>query len=648
MTAPRNAEVAALAADDRLEDAAALAEQLGDHGDAAALWERACRYDRAAVAALAAGDATRALLCAARASDPALLERAIVPLAADPGAAARAAEDVVAAGHPVAAGKLRLAAGDAGGGARDLEQGQAWLDAARAYQRADDVRSAARCLESAIAQGVSPGVARLSLGKLLAGSGRDDAASRVLQQIAPDAPERPGALALLRAIFTRRGLDGAVGEIEREMTTHGLPLDAPASAPPAAPDRQPSPAVAAATERLFGRYDVARQIAVTPTARVYEAVDVVSGRRVAVKVFAAAGLRDAGRDALLRFEREAQALGQLRHPSIVPLEAWIPEGPAVVLGWMAGGSMAELLARGPIAPARAAEITGAVLVALGEAHRRGILHRDIKPANVLFDEAGGAHLADFGTAHVSDLAATVTTGIIGTLAYMAPEQRAGEAATIQSDVYGAGALFWHALTGAPPGADLPFLSPELDESARAVARRLVGSVEERPEDAGSARALLASVAWPLTVPEARAAKLPSQRPPAPRSPRLEALDGPRYRDTLLEREILVLGADPPTLERVLPFARADHPALAAVLAHHADVATLWIDAAAGATLEGPLDDAGRALLRAALGALHRAGGVHGCVCPAHVAIRGGQPVLRFALEPRASSADDDLAALAAL
>ena len=129
-----------------------------------------------------------------------------------------------------------------------------------------------------------------------------------------------------------------------------------------------------------------REVAVTPHARVLEAIDRVTGERVALKLLA--GLdHEGGRDAFLRFEREARALAQLRHPHVVPLRAYHPEGPAIVLAWMAGGSLAERLLREPFAPARAVEIIWAVLSALGEAHRLGILHRDVKPTNVLFDDA---------------------------------------------------------------------------------------------------------------------------------------------------------------------------------------------------------------------------------------------------------------------
>jgi serine/threonine-protein kinase len=368
-----------------------------------------------------------------------------------------------------------------------------------------------------------------------------------------------------------------------------------------------------------------------------------------LKLFAASTLKDAGRDALRRFEGEAVALGKLRHPSIVPLRAFLPEGPAVVLAWMAGGSLADMLSAAPLSPARAVEITHAVLGALSAAHRRGILHRDIKPANVLFDEAGAAYLADFGTAHVSDSAVTVTAGVIGTLAYMAPEQRAGVPANIQSDIYGAGALLWHALTGAPPGAGLSFLSPELGPEHRAIAERLVATEDQRPSDAEAALALLRSVSWPRQVPPPRAGTARAEPQKRRESVRLESLGDARFRDVLLGRTVLVLDADETTLERALAFARADHPNLAAILALRPDDHTLWVEAFDPSPLTRALSDAELSELGEALAALHRAGGVHGEVSAASLAERGGRVMLRFPGKPAPSAdAQTDLGDLAAL
>src|SRR5262249_36954156 len=121
-----------------------------------------------------------------------------------------------------------------------------------------------------------------------------------------------------------------------------------------APSDEPAPAASDTADEgplLFGRYATVREVAHTPHARVVEAIDRITNERVAVKLFAAMG-SDSGRDALLRFEREARALAQIRHPNVVPLRAYLPEGPAIVVAWMTGGSLADRLRGDPIAPAR--------------------------------------------------------------------------------------------------------------------------------------------------------------------------------------------------------------------------------------------------------------------------------------------------------
>ena len=124
-----------------------------------------------------------------------------------------------------------------------------------------------------------------------------------------------------------------------------------------------------------------------------------------------------------------------------------PDG--LILGFSdPGGTLERMLTTtGALAPARAVEIASGMLAALGEAHRLGILHRDVKPANVLFDEAGGARLSDFGVAHLGDVSTTATAGVFGTLAYMSPEQREGRPATARSDVFAAGTMLREMLTG---------------------------------------------------------------------------------------------------------------------------------------------------------------------------------------------------------
>ncbi len=313
-------------------------------------------------------------------------------------------------------------------------------------------------------------------------------------------PERAEALPLLRRCLAELGLEEAARTLRDEMRKLGVAEEAPSSEPLARPadPTQGGPLI-------LGRYETVREVAVTPHARVLEALDRITGDRVAVKLLAGLGEAE-GRDALFRFEREARALAQLRHPNVVPLRAYHPEGPAIVLAWMPGGTLADRPDGDRLAPARAVEIACALLSALGEAHRLGILHRDVKPSNVLFDDMGAARLSDFGAAHLGDLSSTATAGAIGTFAYMSPEQRLGRPASIASDVYGVGVLLGLLLTGVAPGPVTDRLDPlpsachpDVDEAHdTVVARLLQEDPQKRPADAfgGAPPAPPSGMRWP--------------------------------------------------------------------------------------------------------------------------------------------------------
>ncbi len=147
-----------------------------------------------------------------------------------------------------------------------------------------------------------------------------------------------------------------------------------------------------------------------------------------------------------------RALQPLDHAAIVPVRDFYPAGPTVVMAWMEGGTLEQMMGRGSIAPARAAEIGSSILSALGDAHRLGILHRDVKATNVLFDATGAARLSDFGAAHAADASATVTAGDLGALAALSPEQREGREVTARTDLFAVGVLLEAMLAGTRPGA----------------------------------------------------------------------------------------------------------------------------------------------------------------------------------------------------
>ncbi|WP_254507511.1 serine/threonine-protein kinase [Anatilimnocola floriformis] len=178
------------------------------------------------------------------------------------------------------------------------------------------------------------------------------------------------------------------------------------------------------------------------------------GREVAIKMILRGELaRQAERE---RFQAEAQAAAKLDHPGIVPVYevGEINGRPYFSMKFIRGTTLAQRLAEGPMPSREAAKLLVTVARAIHFAHEKGVLHRDLKPSNILIDEQGQPHVTDFGLAkQISDEPSLTKTGaILGTPAYMAPEQAAGNRGQVgpQSDVYSLGVVLYHMLTGRPP------------------------------------------------------------------------------------------------------------------------------------------------------------------------------------------------------
>jgi WD40 repeat protein len=221
-------------------------------------------------------------------------------------------------------------------------------------------------------------------------------------------------------------------------------------------DREAPPAPA--TGRL-GRYELRGEVGRGSFATVYRAWDPGLGREVAVKVPRPEFLADpAGRERALR---EARSAARLRHPAIIPLYEAGQDGETayLVYEFIAGPTLAERLRQGRPGPRPAAEWAARLADALDAAHRAGLVHRDVKPANVILGPDGRPLLADFGLALQTDALATLTqTGdVLGTPAYMSPEQAAGRShlADGRSDVYGLGVVLFEMLCGRVPFSGSP-------------------------------------------------------------------------------------------------------------------------------------------------------------------------------------------------
>ena len=229
---------------------------------------------------------------------------------------------------------------------------------------------------------------------------------------------------------------------------------------------------------------------------VFAARDLRDGREVAVKVLAAQLDHEIWR---ARFEREAEVLGQLRHPHIVALlEAGeTDEGEQyLVMERVKGPSLAQRL---PLPEAEAVAVAMQVCEAVGHAHHHGVVHRDLKPENVLLDEAGQVKVADFGIARTLRAGPPLTQAgeVLGTPDFIAPEVREGAAPDARADVFSLGVLIHLAVTGRVPRGTLAGLSASL---AGVVRRALSAEASERFADAAE----LGEALRCLGTPELRA------------------------------------------------------------------------------------------------------------------------------------------------
>ncbi|MGE2833490.1 protein kinase domain-containing protein [Mycobacterium sp. SMC-4] len=203
---------------------------------------------------------------------------------------------------------------------------------------------------------------------------------------------------------------------------------------------------------LDGRYRVDGLIATGGMSGVYRGLDLRLDRPVALKIMDS---RYAGDDHFLtRFQREARAVARLKHPGLVAVYDQGVDGrhPFLVMELVEGGTLRELLReRGPMPPHAVAAVLRPLLGGLAEAHHAGLVHRDIKPENVLISDGGDVKLADFGLVRaVAEAKITSTSVILGTAAYLAPEQVATGETDARGDVYAVGVLVFELLTGRTP------------------------------------------------------------------------------------------------------------------------------------------------------------------------------------------------------
>jgi len=278
----------------------------------------------------------------------------------------------------------------------------------------------------------------------------------------------------------------------------------------------------------LGPYEIVAPLGAGGMGEVWRARDTKLGREVALKSLPAAFAADGER--LARFRREAQALAALNHPNVASIYGLedAAGAPCLVLELVEGESLAARLARGALPVREALAVGVQVAAAIEAAHDRGIVHRDLKPGNVMVSESGTAKVLDFGLAKSEPAAAagtdsaedatrtslgapTVAGAVLGTAAYMSPEQARGQAVDRRGDVWSFGCVLFEMLAGRPPFAggtvadllarilerepDWALLPAGTPHRVRDVLRRcLRKSADERPRDIRDVRLELAEIA----------------------------------------------------------------------------------------------------------------------------------------------------------
>jgi len=199
-----------------------------------------------------------------------------------------------------------------------------------------------------------------------------------------------------------------------------------------------------------GKFRIEAQVSSGGMGTIYRATDVESGQLVALKVLRQALAAD--RAFLQRFRREVAALQKVQHPNVVRIYDVGAEG---ALHYYAmeylPESLSDLLRRGPVGLPRALEVAAQAARGLAAVHAANIRHRDVKPSNILFDAEGTTKVADFGIAKLSDATRVTQTGVIvGTPAYMAPEQVEDTSVDARADIYSLGVVLYELVVGRPP------------------------------------------------------------------------------------------------------------------------------------------------------------------------------------------------------
>ena len=671
--------ITSLTAEGRHAEAAALATNAGEHLRAAKLYAEVWSWSEAMLAAEAAARPDLVYEYAIAAGDRARLAQALEGLLGHDELARAAAQLARDKGRSRDAGRLLESTGALSEAAEAYLEASEIFDAARCHEARGAYRDAGKLYEKRLREEPEDAEAALRLGRILASFGRYDHAAKALQRAEASDAHAVRALRLLVACFAAKRLDEAAAQCLERLRSAGerVPVTVSEFLEATYGDSDGLLALSDEGDRgqlIAGRYRVIRPLGAGATGRVLLAHDGFYDREVAVKVLTVGG-GATGRDAYERFAREARVAAGIDHPNVVGVFEFNPDGPFLVMEYMAGGTLADRLtaAEGRLSLPVTRHVLMGILGALAAVHGRGVTHRDLKPANVFFGPTGDVKLGDFGVAHLTDLGATLTGAMMGTLAYMSPEQITGSTRpSAATDLYALGVLAHRMLTG-----DLPFRGPDFvtqhlndtpptvsavspalgDVYDELVATLLAKDPSSRPSSADEVRALVEALPWEDPEDDAIVAATVPIAEPAPAAPvdpedeaeaRFgEVSDGLVF-DRLLQREVVVESIDAARAARLRELSAADHPYLQAVYEVDEDTGTAHLERPSGEALDGALTGEALAQVKQALGALHARGVVHGEITPESIRLGQHRAVLMLPSANASGSVEDDTAALDAL
>jgi eukaryotic-like serine/threonine-protein kinase len=647
----------------RHADAAKRALESGQPARAADLYEKLWDFRSALTAARAANDLPRAMRYAIELHDSELTQTLMAELTATDEGKHAALDILTRMRRHADAAPLAEQLGDINRAIDLYTRARRELEAARLLEASGRDRDAGRLLERALdlASEGERAPLQLALGRILARRGAYPEATRLLQDARKHPELRSEAqrhlIATLAAMGLRDGARDALLELRASNPDISADLDTylrewrdQVAERKASRDR----------EVVAGRYRIERLLGAGASGRVFLATDEVAGRSVALKMFFASGAR--GGAAYERFVREARLASTLRHPSLVEVYDVSVERGFLAMEYLAGGSLAQRIASGErMTATQIRHMALDIIGGLEAAHHRGVVHRDVKPANIFFDARGTSKLGDFGVAHLVDLGQTQTGGLIGTLAYMSPEQITGAPISIAADLYALGITLFEVVTGRLPFLGPDFVAQHLGEEAPLatsvaegiapgwdplLADLLVKNPRERTPTLADLRRQLEA----LDLGGARVAprKRSTSAPHSIAQLAQEDEVGPRYQfetplgqtpvshlaravDTILDRSIVIerfLDSEDAThaLERARLLARAQSPFVQRALSLDRTARTMVYEAPAGApiadsTPQLPIAETLRVLKRLARGAaaIHVLGGSHGGIA-AHTVV----------------------------